>query len=182
MDARLHYLLMKFALLNVPIPFTSVQVNDSYLCASHKDKHNAGDSYIVGFGPYTGGELVLKNPTDTDYNIRHRPILFNGAEIEHYTKQFTGRRFTLVFHTIVSPPKFPMVKKLDDYEAVVVDGAWCIAWRQEGHPVRYLDKKNGLPHPLKGRKAKKKAEPAEVTNNAIELMREVAAEHRDTPL
>jgi len=152
MDAKLHYLLMKFALVNVPIPFTSVQVNDSYLCAAHKDKHNSGNSYIVGFGPYTGGELVLKNPTDTEYNIRHRPVLFDGSKIEHFTKQFTGRRFTIVFFTLVSPAKFPMIRKLDDYEAVVIDGAWCIAWRQEGMPTVYLSKKNGLPHPLKGRK------------------------------
>lgn len=173
MDARLHHLLMKFALVNVPISFTSVQVNDSYLCASHKDKHNVGKSYIVGFGPYTGGELVLKNPTDKEYNIRHRPILFDGSEIEHYTKQFSGRRWTIVYHTLASPPKFPMIKKLDDYEAVVVDGCWVIAWRQEGRPVQYLSKKNGLPHPLKGRRAKKKAETTEVINDALELMRNV---------
>ena len=180
MDARLHHLLMKFALVHVPIPFTSIQVNDSYLCAAHKDKHNSGNSYIVGFGPYTGGELVLKNPTDREYNIRHRPILFDGSQIEHYTKQFSGRRFTLVYHTLVSPTKFPMIKKLDDYEAVVVDGVWCIAWRQEGHPVTYLSKKNGLPHPLKGRRAKKKAETTLVINDALELMRQVSSSHNES--
>jgi len=157
MDARLHYLLMKFALVNVPIPFTSIQVNDSYLCASHKDVHNTGDSYIVGFGSYTGGELVLKNPTDTEYNIRHRPILFDGSLIEHFTKQFSGSRYTIVYHTLVSPPKFPMINKLEDFEAVVVDGSWVIAWRRVGYPTQYLSKKNGLPHPLRGRK--KKPEP-----------------------
>lgn len=161
-NPRLHYLLMKFALTHVTIPFTSVQVNDSYLCASHKDKHNAGLSYIVGFGSYTGGELVLKNPNDTDYNIRHRPMLFNGSEIEHYTKPFTGRRFTLVFHTLVSPPKFPMIRKLEDYEAVTVDGSWVIAYRRPEGTI-YLDKKNGLPHPLRGRK--KKAEIEESDEN-----------------
>ena len=173
MDARLHYLLMKFALLHVPIQFTSVQVNDSYLCAPHKDKHNDGNSYIVGFGPYTGGELVLKNPTDKEYNIRHRPILFNGSEIEHYTKQFAGRRFTIVYHTVASPPKFPMVTKLQDYEAVTIDGVWVIAWRRDGYPVQYLSKKNGLPHPLKGRRSKKKAETTEVINDALELIRNI---------
>lgn len=183
MDARLHHLLMKFGSLYVPIPFTSIQINDSFLCASHKDKHNDGDSYIVGFGSYTGGELVLKNPTDTDYNIRHRPLLFNGAEIEHYTKQFTGRRFTLVYHTLIPPPKAPMTAKLTDYEACVVNGSWVIAWRKEGHPVQYLDRKNGLPHPMKGRNTKqKKAEAAQATNNALELIRQAAAEHQDTPL
>jgi len=180
LDAKLHHLLMKFALVNVTIPFTSIQVNDSYLCAPHKDTHNFGDSYIVGFGPYTGGELVLKNPTDVEYNIRHRPILFNGSEIEHYTKQFTGRRFTIVYHTLVSPPKFPMIRKLEDYEAVVVDGSYVIAWRRDREPTMYLDKKNGLPHPLKGRKKIKtpKEPPQESSLTQFqELMLKSHSEH-----
>lgn len=157
LDAELHHLLMKFAALNVPIPFTSIQVNDSLKCASHKDKHNEGDSYIVGFGPYTGGELVLKD--HGEFNIRHRPLLFNGSEIEHETKDFTGRRWTIVFHTLVSPPKFPMIRKLSDYEAVVQDGTYVIAWYRDGLPTMYLSKKSGLPHTLKGRKKVKFEEP-----------------------
>ena len=154
MDPRLHYLLMKFGLMYLPpeFTFTSVQVNDSYMCEAHFDKHNRGNSYIVAFGSYTGGELVLKNPTDTEYNIRHRPILFDGSKIEHYTKEFTGRRWSIVFHTLVPPPKFPMIRKLEDYEAVCKDGQWVIAWYRQGEPTVYLSKKNGLAHPLKGRK------------------------------
>jgi hypothetical protein len=30
-----------------------------------------------------------------------------------------------------------------------------IAWYKAGEPTQYLSKKNGLPHPLKGRKVKK---------------------------
>lgn len=155
-DPKLHYLLMKFGLLYMPVgfTFTSVQVNDSYTCEAHFDKHNQGNSYIVAFGPYTGGELVLKNPTDTEYNIRHRPLLFDGSKIEHYTKEFQGRRWSLVFHTVVSPPKLPMVRSLQDYEAVSRDGKWVIAWYKQGEPTQYLDKKNGLDHPLRGRKVK----------------------------
>lgn len=160
MDPRLHYLLMKFALLHMPpgFTFTSVQVNDSYMCEAHFDKHNRGNSYIVAFGSYTGGELVLKEPgprgvpEDKEYNIRWRPMLFDGSKIEHYTKEFTGRRWSIVFHTLVPPPKFPMIRKLEDYEAVCKDGQWVIAWYREGEPTAYLSKKNGLAHPLKGRK------------------------------
>lgn len=159
MDAKLHHLLMKFALVNVPVPFTSVQVNDSYQCAAHRDKHNVGMSYIVGFGNYTGGELVLKTPNDTEYNIWHRPILFNGSEIEHWTKPFTGRRWSIVFFTLESPPRHPMIRRLEDYESVIVDGVWVIAWRREDGNTTYLSKKNGLPHPLKGRKKKPVPEP-----------------------
>jgi hypothetical protein len=155
LDPRLHYLLMKFARQYVPIPFTSVQVNDSYQTAKHKDKHNFGDSLIVGFGDYTDGELVVDiNGTEETFDIHHRPLIFNGSELPHYTKPFTGRRFSLVFHTIVAPEAFPMVRKLEEYEAVCVDGAWKIAFREPGMPVKYLDAKNGLDHPLKGRKKK----------------------------
>jgi hypothetical protein len=154
MDPRLHYLLMKFGLVHLPpgFTFTSIQVNDSYTCEAHFDKNNRGDSFIVGFGPYTGGELVLKEGVDKAYNIRHRPMLFDGSLTEHYTKEFEGKRWSLVYHTLVPPAKFPMIRRLEDYEAVVKDGVWVIAWYKPGEPTVYLSKKNGLEHPLKGRK------------------------------
>ena len=150
-DAYLHYLLMRFAREHVEIPFTSIQVNDNYPCAKHRDKHNVGNSYIVAFGDYTGGELMLG---DKEFNIRHRPILFNGAEVEHLVKPFTGRRWSIVYHTLEVPTKFPMIRKLSDYEAVCREGDYVIAWYKDGEPTEYLSKKNGLGHPLKGRTKK----------------------------
>lgn len=154
LDPRLHYLLMKFGLMHLPhdFTFTSVQVNANYSCAPHFDKHNTGNSFIVAFGGYTGGELVLKEGQDKEYNIRHRPLLFNGSQIEHYTKEWTGNRYSIVYHTLVPPAKFPMIRKLSDYEAVLKDGQYVIAWYREGEPTKYLSKKDGLDHPLKGRK------------------------------
>ena len=148
-DPKLHYLLMKFAREHVDIPFTSIQVNDSLKCAAHKDKHNIGNSYIVAFGPYQGGELVISGK---DYNIKHRPMLFDGGKLEHSTKDFTGRRWSLVFHTQESPTRFPASRKLTDYEAVFREGQYVIAWYREGLSTEYLHRKNGLDHPLKGRK------------------------------
>ena len=154
LDPRLHHLLMKFGLVNLPpgFTFTSIQVNENYTCAPHFDKCNKGVSYIVAFGSYTGGELVLKDPTDKDYNIRHRPILFDGSKIEHYTREFQGTRYSLVYHTLHPSPKKPMIRKLSDYEAVCMNNEWVIAWTREGERTVYLSKKNGLPHPLRGRK------------------------------
>jgi hypothetical protein len=174
-DPKLHYLLMKFALMYMPpgFTFTSVQVNENFTCEAHFDKHNRGNSYIVGFGSYTGGELVLKEPgprgvpEDKDYNIRHRPMLFDGSKIEHYTKEFQGRRWSIVYHTLVPPSKFPMVRRLEDYEAVSKDGQWVIAWTRQGEPTVYLSKKNGLAHPLKGRK--KVVEKPEVSAQQYDL-------------
>jgi hypothetical protein len=120
----------------------------------------------VAFGSFTGGELVLKacnklkTGVDKEYNIRHRPLLFDGSKTEHYTKEFEGKRWSIVYHTLVSPPKFPMVRQLSDYEAVVKDGVWVMAWYKEGEPTVYLSKKNGLAHPLKGKKKEKPALPS----------------------
>ena len=170
LDPRLHYLLMKFALLHLPpdFTFTSIQVNDSYKCEAHFDKHNRGMSYIVAFGSFTDGELVLKEGVDKAYNIRHRPLLFDGSLTEHYTKEFTGKRWSIVYHTLVPPPKFPMIRKLEDYEAVVKDGSWVMAWYKPGEPTVYLDKKNGLAHPLKGRKKELPHKPLSETSGANE--------------
>ena len=151
MDPRLHHLLMRFALDHVPIPFTSIQLNENYMCAEHKDKHNDGLSYIVGFGDYTGGDLCLDL---SGFNIRHRPLLFNGSETLHSTNAWTGSRYSLVYHTLVAPVKFPMVARLDHYEACVVRGKWVIKMEVPGQEVRYLSAGDGLDHPLKGRKKK----------------------------
>lgn len=152
-DPKLHYLLMLFARQYVPIEFTSIQVNDSLKCARHTDKHNVGQSYIVGFGPYQGGALMLYLPEgQKEFNIRHRPLLFDGSKIEHETTDFTGRRWSIVFHTQESPKMFPAIRTLRDYEAITKDGGYVIAFYRDGYCTEYLNKKNGLPHPLKGRK------------------------------
>ena len=150
-DPKLHYLLMKFAREHITIPFTSIQVNDSLKCAAHKDRHNIGESYIVAFGDFEGGELIIENK---EYNIRHRPVLFDGSKLSHSTKEFKGRRWSLVFHTQEAPSKFPAIRQLSDYEAVYRDGQYVIAWYRDGLPTEYLHKKNGLDHPLKGRTKK----------------------------
>ena len=68
---ELHFLLMQFSEKYVKpyISFTSIQVNKNYVCAPHKDTGNIGESYIVGFGDYSGGQLCIE---DTDYNIERR--------------------------------------------------------------------------------------------------------------
>jgi hypothetical protein len=154
-DAKLHHLLMTFAEKYVPVSFTSVQVNDSYSCNPHKDINNTGLSYIVGFGDYTGGLLKLHlEPTPVEIDIRV-PHLFNGSEILHSTTPFEGKRYSLVFHTIVAPERFPLVVSLSQFKAVEKEGKWVIEYTDESGLVSYLTGKNGLPHPLRGRKKTK---------------------------
>ena len=170
LNPYLHHLLMEFGRQHVPVPFTSVQVNQNYKCAEHKDTHNVGKSYIVGFGDYQGGELVLDlSGQKKEVDIRYRPILFNGSEIPHSTKDFTGNRYTLVYHTVEAPAKFPAVHSLEHYEAVAKDGEYVIAVRYPGEETSYLGPKKGLPHPLLGKKkgGGKKAEGGDKTEIVV---------------
>ena len=138
---ELHHLLLDFANKHVRIPFTSIQVNCDFASKPHKDVGNMGDSYIIAFGDYHGGELCIEG---ADHDIRHKGLLFNGSEKLHWTKDWTGTRYSLVFHTL--RPRFPMVKALSDYSAVQQNGRWVIAY-DDGGEQKFLYKGHGLPHP-----------------------------------
>ena len=93
---------------NSPEPdfkYTTIQYNKNHKCAKHKDKNNVGDSYIIGFGDYTGGELIVY---DDDGNkqivdIKNKFFKFNGSKYFHETNDFTGERYTLVFFNVILP-------------------------------------------------------------------------------
>lgn len=150
LDAKLHYLIMSFADKHVPVAFTSVQINDNYVCAPHKDVHNRGLSYIIGFGDYTGGALKLHLEPVVEVDIR-TPLLFDGSEITHSTTPWVGQRYSLVYHVLVAPPRFPLVVSLSQYRAIQKDGIFQIEFTPASGEKKYLTAKNGLPHPLKGR-------------------------------
>lgn len=82
----------------LPADFTylSIQVNQNYETLEHKDVGNRGMSCIVGFGDYTGGELVIE---ETPVDIHHKTVFFDGSVYRHHTAPYSGNRYTLVYHT-----------------------------------------------------------------------------------
>lgn len=79
----------------VPVPWTSIQINQNCVCAKHKDKNNVGDSYLVSLGDYTGGELVVEG---TPYDTSKNGIVFNGSELEHWNNEIvSGNKWSIVF-------------------------------------------------------------------------------------
>lgn len=94
--------------------FTNITINKNLKCKAHRDRGNNGMSYIIGFGDYEGGELIVgprtaKPPADTvleakigrgfvSHSIRKRWLSFYGGEETHYTAPFTGDRYTCVFY------------------------------------------------------------------------------------
>jgi len=139
----LHYLVMEFAKKHVPCAYTSVQVNVNYPCNPHRDIGNIGNSYIIGFGSYIGGSLVVENQ---DYDIYYRGLLFDGSQQTHWTRPWNGNRYSLVFHTLAPKPRFGgIVRSLDDYEAILDDGVWKMRRKSDG---LLITKDAPLPHYL----------------------------------
>jgi hypothetical protein len=136
---------MEFAKKHVPIPFTSIQVNQNLQCAEHLDKNNIGQSYIIAFGEFDGGELTIGNYR---HNIKYRPLLFDGSKERHRTEVFRGKRYSLVFHTLKPKAGWGPIKSLFDYEAIKQNGQWVIKC-SDG---KILTKKIGLPHILQKKK------------------------------
>ena len=68
----------------------------------HLDKKNVGESYLIAFGGYKGGDTYVKNKNDKNYTLydcRVCPLVFNGAERRHGVSTVTqGERYSLVFY------------------------------------------------------------------------------------
>ena len=78
-----------------PFDFTMIQLNKNLCCPPHKDSKNAGYSMLVSIGDYVGGEVVIDGK---EYDARENPLVFNGAELEHYNKPIiSGTKYSLVF-------------------------------------------------------------------------------------
>jgi len=140
----LYRLLLDFAEKHVRIPYTSITVNQSYPCSPHRDKNNIGESFLVAFGDYYGGELKIhEGELEGDHNIFNRAIVADFSKITHSVLPFVGERFSLVFYVNKGHQK----KKVDIPEPQVVQdyatGKWIFMRGEER-----IDEKKGLPHPL----------------------------------
>ena len=139
----LYKLLLDFGSKHITIPYTSITVNQNYKTGPHRDKGNVGQSIVVAFGDYEGGELVIQEgPEEGTHDVKHKMIISDFSKATHYVKPWTGNRYSLVFYTAANIPKLPSPSV--KYEGITKK--W-IFFRGE---MRC----NGLPHPLSGRKMK----------------------------
>ena len=144
----LYKLLLEFGAKHCPFPFTSITVNQNYQAAPHRDKNNVGESFLVAFGDYSGGELeILEGEKKGIYSIRHEPIVEDFSKVLHAVKPFKGERVSLVYYTYKHPHR-----------------EWNLSIpppsiREVNGKLRFFRGeemiKDGLPHPLKGRKMKR---------------------------
>ena len=139
MRPYLYKLLLEFGEKYVPFSFTSITVNDNYKAGKHRDKGNQGNSLLVAFGDYTGGELeILEGGLKGTHDIRHNAVITDFSKVYHQVKEFAGERYSLVYYTIKTPTPLPPA-------SVVLDNGKY--YFKRGDEIIT----NGLPHPLKGR-------------------------------
>lgn len=84
--------------------FTQVQMNKNFPCPPHKDGTNVGNSILVGFGNYTGGNINIEQPNGEVFSMDIRDekgVIFNGANALHWVSPFNceegDNRYSLVF-------------------------------------------------------------------------------------
>lgn len=133
-------MLQDFGTQYVDISWNAITVNQNYRAAPHYDKNNIGKSYLVGFGDYTGGDLVLHRWFGEDkIDVRYKPVVMDFKTTLHSVSAFEGMRFSLVYYWC--DMRGAEVPPCDVRQ---VNGKWQFFRGDE-----MIDKKKGLPHPLR---------------------------------
>ena len=94
-------LLIKFMKQHNPkFIFNSVYITKNCLSKPHVDSGNAGDSIIVTVGQFEKGNLyVIQDDLSTTlFDIKKNSLQFNGVRHPHYTQEFSGTRYSLIFY------------------------------------------------------------------------------------
>lgn len=144
MRPKLYKHLLDFADKYVDISWNAVTVNQSYKAAPHYDKNNLGVSFLVAFGDYKGGALrCFEGDLSGAHNVQHRPIVADFSKILHSVEDFEGERYSLVFYNFQNSRSSPLPPASVRQE----NGKWFF-YRGD----KRITRKEGLPHPLRGKK------------------------------
>ena len=90
--------------------YDGIQLNQDYQTEPHKDKGNSGESLIIGFGDYSGGDLLVE---EQPVSIKYQKVWFAGCLYTHSTAPWTGTRYSVVFFKVARnlvKPVYEVVK------------------------------------------------------------------------
>jgi hypothetical protein len=142
----LYSLLEDFGRDYVDISYNSITVNQNYRADKHRDKNNKGVSFLVAFGPYAGGDLLIhEGDLSGNHSVYHKPLILDFSKVLHSVDHFTGERFSLVYYWFESSRSVPLPPS-----SVVKEGNQWFFYRGD----KKITRKEGLPHPLRGRSKK----------------------------
>jgi hypothetical protein len=151
LNPYIFYLLMKFGLLYVPIPYTTIKVNG-------KPPKGCKEYYMVGFGNYTGGELRIG---ETNYDIWRRPRIVR--EVAEHLPVLTGKRMTLTFYAVET------IRSLSEFEVVMADEKWVVKQLRQFQPPLYLTPEKRM----KAIKEEDEDDDDDIPNDAVEFLNRV---------
>ena len=140
----LYKLLCDFGNQYVDLSWNAVTVNQNYRADKHYDKGNKGESYLVAFGEFTGGELLIhEGDLSGTHLVAWKPIKTDFSKVLHSVAPFEGERFSLVYYWFENKRSTTLPPATVKEE----DGKWVFYRGDEA-----IGKKTGLPHPLRGKK------------------------------
>lgn len=91
--------LLEFGRKHVSIMWNSITVNQNYGTGPHRDRGNLGDSLVVSFGEFTGGELIIfEGEYEGIHDICYKPIITDFSKVLHAVCPFEGNRLSLVYY------------------------------------------------------------------------------------
>jgi hypothetical protein len=141
----LHKLLWDFGEQYVDISFNAVTVNQNYRANKHYDRNNIGNSLLVAFGEYTGGRLLIhEGDLSGAHNVQYTPMKTDFSKVLHSVEEWDGERFSLVYYMFARKGIIP---ELPPFSVKEEHGTYSL-YRGD----QKITKKNGLPHPLRGKK------------------------------
>lgn len=99
MYPELDLIFKEFGQLYFPdFKWSQVQMNLNYKCPPHFDSSNIGESILLTLGDYTGGETIVKiDDNDVIHDSHNNLVKFDGSKYQHWTTDFKGDRYALVF-------------------------------------------------------------------------------------
>jgi hypothetical protein len=147
-------LLQEFGDQYVPreLGWNAITVNQNYKADKHRDKNNKGNSFLVAFGDYHKGNLLIhEGDLSGAHNVQYKPLITDFSKVLHSVEDWDGERFSLVYYTFAK-------------KGVVPELPPCSVREENGNYYFYrgeqkITKQNGLPHPLRGRSKKSFQEP-----------------------
>ena len=140
---KLYHHLLEFGAKYVDISFNAITVNDNYSAGKHYDKHNLGPSFLVAFGTYTGGELLIhESDLSGSHDVCRKPMTTDFSKILHSVAPFQGDRYSLVYYWFQTKKSVP----LPEPSVRLENGKY---WFYRGSVK--ITKQEGLPHPLRGK-------------------------------
>ena len=141
---KLYKHLLDFGEQYVDISFNAITLNMNYKADKHYDRHNQGPSFLVAFGEYQGGDLLIhEGDLSGNHNINCKPIRTDFSKVLHSVAPFEGERYSLVYYNFWTPRLKPLPPP-----SVREEKGKYYFYRGEER----ITTKEGLPHPLRDRK------------------------------